>query len=69
MRVTGVDAPQTINTVEEICHHHVLRQGLSGTDSYNRLSRIQGLEALRSALVLPPCSFFADKVEQGDNIS
>lgn len=54
--------------MEEIRNHHVLCQRFGSAYSNDWLPHIQGLETLRSALALSPCSFFSDIVEQRDNV-
>lgn len=69
VRMAVVDTSKPVNAMEEVGDHHVLCQRLSGSDSDNRLPRIQRLETLWLALTLPPCSFFANIVEQRNDIS
>lgn len=67
MSVMNTSKP--VNAMEKVSDHHVLCQRLGGSNSDDGLPRIQSLEALWSALAIPPCSFFANVVEQCDHVS
>jgi hypothetical protein len=68
MRVTVVDAAQPIDTVEEVCDHHLLVQRLGRPNSNQRFPRPQRLKALRPPILSPPSLLFLDIIEQRNNV-
>jgi hypothetical protein len=61
---------QPIHPVEEIRHHHLIRQRLIRADRHPRLRMpLQDLEPARSARGRPPRHLLLDGVEHGDHVA